>query len=91
MEVKIAHEAEQYIKKNGQAVMVQLIAMSGCCGGAAPMPQIQLGSPKDLSGYIKTEIGDITVFVDVKVDMTKQINIFLGKLLWLAKLQVELI
>lgn len=90
MKVEITSEAEKYIKKNGRSVMVLSGTMTGCCGGAAPMPQIELGSPKDLSGYMQNDMGDITVFIDIRIDINKQINISLGKLLWFKKLYVEL-
>lgn len=90
MKIKIAQEAEQYIKENGHTVAVLLGKVSGCCGGAAQMPQVQSGLPENLSGYTVNIIGDITVYVDKQIDKDKQIVIFLGKLLWLKKLSVEI-
>lgn len=90
MRVKITIEAEQYIKENGRSVMIILGSMTGCCGGTAPMPQIELGVPKNLSGYEKNTIKDITVFIDKLIETDKQIDISLGKLLWFKKLSIEI-
>ncbi|MGE5632380.1 MAG: CC/Se motif family (seleno)protein [Caulobacteraceae bacterium] len=91
MKVKITEEAQQYIMENGHTVTVHLGTVSGCCGGAAPMPQIQLGAPGDLSSYVQNTIGDINLFIDKQIDAEKQLIILLGKLLWLKKLSVEII
>lgn len=91
MKVNIPHEAEQYIMGNGGTVTVLLGSVSGCCGGAAPMPQIQLGSPEDISAFTPTTIGNITVYTDKQIDVEKQINISLEKLLWIKKLSVQII
>jgi len=90
MRVEVTHEAEQYIKGNGCSVMVLLGTMTGCCGGTAPMPQIHIGSPQDLSGYEKNVMGDITVFVDKRINAEK-IDILISKLLWFRKLSVDIV
>ena len=89
MRIKISNEAEQYIKENGNSAMILLGNVTGCCGGAAQMSQIHLGSPENPLGYERNSIGDITVFVDKRLETEKQINIFLGRLLWLKRLSVE--
>lgn len=91
MKVNITHEAEKYIKENGRSVMIIVGTMTGCCGGTAPMPQIELGLPKNLPGYEENVIDDITVFIDKRIETEKQIDISLGKLLWLKKLSIEII
>jgi hypothetical protein len=90
MRISITHEAQQYIEEDGHSVIILLGRITGCCGGAAPMPQIELGSPKELSGYEHNIIGYINVFVDKSIDIETQIDISLGKLLWFKKLLVEL-
>ncbi|WHH59964.1 CC/Se motif family (seleno)protein [Petroclostridium sp. X23] len=91
MEINITVEAEQYIRQNGQSATVMLGTMTGCCGGAAPLPQIHLVLPNDLSDYEQNKVKDITIFIDKRVDTNKQIHITLAKLLWLKKLSVELV
>ncbi|HYE09065.1 MAG TPA: CC/Se motif family (seleno)protein [Patescibacteria group bacterium] len=91
MKIKITHDAQKYIAENGQAVIVFMGKLSGCCGGAAPIPQIQLGIPEDLSCYEENIIGDITAFVDKQIDQEKQIKISFGRILWAKKLAVEVI
>lgn len=90
MKIDLSSDAEQYIIKNGYCVMVLLGKMTGCCGGTAPMPQVDIGSPHDLSRYEENIIGDITVFIDKNITAEK-IEISLDKLLWIRKLSVNII
>ncbi|PRR76625.1 CC/Se motif family (seleno)protein [Clostridium thermopalmarium] len=93
MRFEITHEAEQYIKNNGNSAMVLLGNITGCCGGGGGMviPEIDLRTSKDLSGYDQIIIGDINIFVDKRIDSKKKIEISLGKFLWIKSLSVELV
>lgn len=89
--IELTNEAEEYIKEKGSFVMVLLGTMTGCCSGAVPIPQVSLGTPKNLSIYKKIILGDITVFVDIRIDTEKKIQISLEKLLWFQRLSVGLV
>ncbi len=90
MEIHLEHEAEKYIMQKGQVAMVILGSMSGCCGGSAPIPKIELSSPKDLSKYDEKKIGEIVLFVDKELTNIKEIHITFARLLWAKKLSVEI-
>jgi hypothetical protein len=91
MTIEMTQESEQYIKENGSSITVLLGSLTGCCSGAVPIPQINLGVPKNLSLYKKNIIGDITVFVDIRIGTEKKIQISLAKLLWFKRLSVDMV
>lgn len=90
MRIEITDEAQEYIKENGYTAMIYISTITGCCGGTAPLPQIHLGLPKDLSGYEQEVIGEITIFINKSIVADKQIEITLGKLFRFKKLSVEI-
>lgn len=65
--------------------------VTGCCGGAAPMPKISLGKPKDSSLYNLKNHNNIDLFVDKQISENSLIFISLSRLLWFNELYIELI
>lgn len=88
MAFQITAEAKEYITQKNESIMIMQATMSGCCGGAAPIPKVELGTPKDLSGFEKTEVGKTTVYFDKNYEK-KEIKIDLSKLLFLKNLTIE--
>lgn len=90
MKVDISPEAEQYILQNGKAAIILFGSISDCCGGTAPVLQIHLESPKDLSKYEQIKIKEIILYLDKHINEESQINITLAKLLMFKKLWIEM-
>jgi hypothetical protein len=88
--LKIGPGVEQYIKNNGNSVMILSGPVRGCCVGAAATAEIRLGTPGNLSRFEKNVIGDILVYVDKQFAADQTINILLAKLMWIKRLSVEL-
>ena len=90
MIVKIGPEVEQYIKDNGNSVMILSGPVRGCCVGAAVTAEIRLGTPGNLSRFEKNIIGDVIVYTDKQFAEDQKANIFLAKLMWIKRLSVEM-
>lgn len=88
MAFQITAEAEEYIAQKDEPIIIMQATMSGCCGGAAPIPKVALGAPKDLYGFEKTAVGKTTVYFDKNYE-EKEIKIDLSKLLFLKNLTIE--
>ncbi|SNT16292.1 hypothetical protein SAMN05446037_104621 [Anaerovirgula multivorans] len=91
MKFQVASEAEAYILQKNEAVMIMLSSMGGCCGGSAPIPKIELGTPKNLTSFEITEVGKITIYYDKGIEKVKEIKVGLSKLFWFKKLTIEFI
>ncbi|WP_202708628.1 CC/Se motif family (seleno)protein [Sporosalibacterium faouarense] len=90
MKFQIEPEAKAYIVEKNQAIMIMLSSMSGCCGGAASMPKIELGAPRDVSKFEKMEVEEITIYCDKEIETVQKIKIGLSRLFYFKKLTIEL-
>ncbi|ABR49402.1 hypothetical protein Amet_3264 [Alkaliphilus metalliredigens QYMF] len=91
MKFQITAEAEEYMLQKNESIMIMLSIMGGCCGGAAPIPKVELGTPKDLTSFEKTEVGKTIIYFDKGIEKVKEIKIDLSKLFYFKKLTIEFI